>query len=149
MNDAVSDDTTLVIEREFQASREKVYEAWTNPEILQKWWGPQGVTIPKLDLDVREGGEWVTTFHSEQMGERIVSGRYITLEPPNRLVFTWGWTENGKRGHETEVEIVLVQSDEKTLMVLTQKIFTAVENRDGHRHGWTSSFIKLGELLAQ
>ena len=144
----MSDDKTLVIEREFQASPERIYEAWTNPEILQKWWGPEGVTIPTLALDVREGGKWITTFHSDQMGERIVSGQYVTLDPPNRLVFTWGWTDNGVRGHETEVEIVLVKSADKTLMILTQKIFTEVEHRNNHNFGWGSSFNKLDQLLA-
>lgn len=144
----MSDDTTLVIEREFQASPERIYEAWTNPAILQKWWGPEGVGVPVLKLDVREGGSWTTTMQSDQMGERIVSGRYIALEPPNRLVFTWGWVDNGTRGHETEVEIVLIKAGSKTTMILTQKVFSDIENRNNHRFGWTSSFNKLDQMLA-
>jgi uncharacterized protein YndB with AHSA1/START domain len=146
---ARADDTTLIIEREFQASPERVYEAWTNPELLQKWWGPEGVTIPDLTLDVREGGSWITTFHSDKMGKRVVSGKYISLEPPGRLVFTWGWLDNGKRGHETEVEIVLAKLNNGTKMTLTQKIFVETEHRDNHGFGWSSSFNKLDELLAQ
>lgn len=138
-----NDDKTLVIERQFKTSPERLYEAWTNPEILQKWWGPEGVTTPKLDLDVREGGNWTTTFHSEQMGERVVSGKYVTLEPPNRLVFTWGWVDNGTRGHETIVEIVLLRVGDSTLLTLTQNIFEETSDRDNHRFGWDSSFNKL------
>ncbi len=144
----VADEATLVIERKFQTSPERLYEAWTNPEVLQKWWGPEGVTIPALDLDVREGGNWTTTFHSEQMGERIVSGKYLTLDPPNRLVFTWGWTDNSVRGHETIVEIVLMQVGENTNMTLTQKSFAEIEHRDHHRIGWDSSFNKLEKRFA-
>ena len=143
----MSDDTTLVIEREFEASPERIYEAWTTPEILQRWWGPEGVGIPDLDLDVREGGAWTTTMKSDQ-GERIVSGKYVTLEPPNRLVFTWGWIDNGTRGQETEVEIVLIKAGAKTTMILTQKVFADVENRNNHQFGWKSSFKKLEQLLA-
>lgn len=144
----MSDDTILTIERELNASPARVYEAWTNPQILQKWWGPVGVTIPELTLDVRENGEWTTTFHSEKMGNRVVSGKYITLEPPKRLVFTWGWTNDGKRGHETLVEILLTAQGDNTLMTLTQKTFMQTEHRDNHNHGWTSSFTKLDKLLA-
>jgi uncharacterized protein YndB with AHSA1/START domain len=142
-----NEDTTLVIERKFQTSPERLYEAWTNPEILKKWWGPEGVTIPTLDLDVREGGDWITTFHSEQMGERIVSGKYVTLDPPNRLVFTWGWIDNGTRGHETMVEIVLLQAGDSTIMTLTQNTFEEMGHRDNHRFGWDSSFNKLDLAL--
>jgi len=144
----MSDDKVLVIERQFAASCEKIYEAWTNPQVLQKWWGPVGVTIPELELDVREGGQWTTTFHSDQMGHRTVSGKYLTLDPPNRLLFTWGWVIDDERGHETEVEILLKPSGDGTHMTLTQKTFTEVENRDNHNHGWTSSFEKLDEILA-
>jgi len=147
-NDNGVDDRTLVIEREFQASPDKVYEAWTNPELLQKWWGPEGVTVPRTSLDVREGGAWVATFHSDKMGERVVSGKYVSLEPPSRLVFTWGWEDNGKRGHETEVEIVLAKLGERTKMTLTQRLFSESENRDNHGFGWNSSFNKLDNLLA-
>ena len=143
----MNDDKVLVIERRFAASCKKVYEAWTNPQILQKWWGPVGVTIPELKLDVREGGEWTTTFHSDQMGHRTVSGKYLTVDAPNRLIFTWGWVDNGKRDHETEVEIVLKSSGDGTLMTLTQKSFANIENRDNHNHGWTSSFEKLDSFL--
>ena len=142
-----SDDKTLVIERQFKTSPERLYEAWTNPEILQKWWGPEGVTTPRLELDVREGGNWTTTFYSEQMGERIVSGKYVTLEPPNRLVFTWGWVDNGTRGHETMVEIVLLRVGDGTMMRLTQNTFEETGDRDNHRFGWNSSFNKLALAL--
>jgi uncharacterized protein YndB with AHSA1/START domain len=145
----MSDDTTLVIKREFQASPERIYEAWTNPEILQRWWGPEGVDIPDVTLDVREGGNWTTTMKSDRFGERIVRGKYVTLEPPTRLVFTWGWVDNGKRGHETEVEILLIKADAKTTMILTQKVFPAVGDRDSHGFGWNSSFDKMEELFAK
>lgn len=144
----MSDGNTLVIERQFNTNPERLYEAWTNPEILQKWWGPVGVSVPELQLDVRENGEWTTTFYLEEAkATRVVSGKYLTLDPPNRLVFTWGWSEDGKRGHETEVEILLVAVGENTMMTLTQKTFAETEHRDSHSHGWTSSFTKLDNLL--
>ena len=139
---------TLILERSFKASPQRIYEAWINPDILQKWWGPQGVDIRHLSLDVCEGGNWSTTFYSEQMGERIVCGRYVTLDPPNRLVFTWGWIDDGIRGHETQVEILLENTGDTTKMTLTQKEFAQVEHRDNHITGWNSSFTKLDQLIA-
>ena len=144
----MSADTTLVIKRHFKATPEQVFEAWTNPQLLVKWWGPQGVTTPVVELDVREGGNWTTTMHSDEMGHREVSGTYVTLVPPHRLVLTWGWSDEGKRGHETIVEILLEASNNGTAMTLTQKEFETAQSCSRHNMGWDSSFIKLDQSLA-
>lgn len=86
----MSNDQVLTIERNSNASPEAVFDAWTDPEILSQWWGPEGVSIPALDLDVKEGGAWTTTMYSDQMGNKVVSGTYKIVERPSRLVFTWG-----------------------------------------------------------
>ncbi len=149
----MSDDTTLVIERILPADPETVFEAWTNPDILAKWWGPDGVTIPNHELDVRPGGKWSTTMHSDEMGNRTVSGEYRTIDPPKRLVFTWGWIDDdGTRGHETEVDVTFDRIETGTRMKLVQTVFENAHQRDMHNMGWDSSFDclerSLGELVS-
>ena len=144
----MSSDQVLTIERNFNASPEAVFDAWTDPDTLSQWWGPEGVSIPVLDLDVKEGGAWTTTMYSDQMGNKIVSGIYKTIERPNRLVLTWAWSgEDGSRGDETEIEVLFEKSGDGTKMTMHQQKFNDVTNRDNHNMGWVSSFNCLEKVL--
>lgn len=144
-----TDDSTLIIERVLQASPQQVYDAWTDPEILVKWWGPEGMTTPVCEMDVRPDGAWITTMRNSEGGEHTVSGKYKTLSPPDHLVLSWGWMqEDGTRGHETLVDVRMIAEGDKTRMIMTQKIFAEKVHRDNHNLGWSSSFNKLENLLA-
>lgn len=148
MNTA-NDDHTLVIERQLAAPPERVFDAWTNPELLVQWWGPEGMTTPDHDLDVREGGAWITTMMNAEGGRHTCSGVYTRLDRPKLLSFTWAWKDdNGERGPETEVTVTLEAADGGTRMRLVQKVFETVEARDNHRMGWSSSFNKLERFCA-
>src|SRR5262245_8894126 len=93
---------TLVIERVFKASPERVFKAWTDPAVLATWWGPIGFTAAEYRLDVRKDGAWRTVMRAPDGSSHRVSGVYREIMPPTRLVFTWGWEEDGgQRGHET------------------------------------------------
>ncbi|MCP4315544.1 MAG: SRPBCC domain-containing protein [Hyphomicrobiales bacterium] len=145
----VIDDQVLIIERTISASIEKVFDAWINPELLVQWWGPEGMSIPKHTLDVREGGTWETTMRNADGGEVVVSGVYKAIDRPNRLVFTWAWTQpDGTRGEETEISVTFAAVDGGTKMTLDQRTFAEVDNRDNHGMGWQSSFNCLDQLFA-
>jgi uncharacterized protein YndB with AHSA1/START domain len=76
--------------------------------------------------------------------DHTVSGIYRALEPPRRLVFTWGWDDDaGMRGHETEVTVTFEPTTGGTRMVLTQQGFADADSRGRHEHGWGSSFVCL------
>ena len=144
----MDDGKILRIEREFKAPPEAVYNAWTDPEILTKWWGPEGMTAPELELNTHKGGSWTATMESAEGNRMTTSGEYKVLEPPSRLVFTFAWTQDdGSRGAETEIEITLAKSDIGTLMTLTQGKFADMAARDGHNEGWSSSFNDLEKVL--
>src|SRR5882672_864945 len=89
--DTLQNDKVLRIERLIATTPERLFELWTDPEQLTKWWGPEDFTIPKYTMDVRPGGRWRTTMHRPDGTENVVSGIYRVIEPPRRLVFTWGW----------------------------------------------------------
>ena len=84
-----------------------MFRAWTDPAILVHWWGPEGFETPDCKMDVRPGGAWRSTMISPEGKSHTVSGVYREISPPRRLVMTWGWENDGKRGHETEVELYL------------------------------------------
>ena len=146
---ATTDDRTLVVERQLAAPPDRVFDAWTNPKLLVQWWGPEGMTTPDHDLDVREGGAWTTTMMNAEGGRYTCSGVYTRLERPGLLAFTWAWKDDsGERGPETEVTVTLEAADGGTRMKLVQKVFETVEARDSHRKGWESSFNKLERFCA-
>ncbi len=134
----------LHIERVIAAPPERLFALWTEPEELAKWWGPESFTTPKYAMDVRAGGRWRTTMRRPDGTENTVSGIYRTIDPPRRVVFTWGWDDDaGLRGHETEVTVTLEPVPGGTRMVLTQQAFVDRHSRDRHAQGWTSSLMCL------
>lgn len=141
-------DRTLVMERVFSATPERVFQAWTDPAVLARWWGPETYRTPEPEMDVRPGGHWRTVMAGPKGESHTVSGVYRTIEPPRRLVMTWGWEEaDGTRGHETVVEVTLEPVPEGTRLRLVQRIFETPERAQSHTMGWTSSFNELDRLF--
>lgn len=144
-----SDNRTLVLSRTFNAPIDLVFNAWTKPEHLVRWWGPRGCTIPQCDLDVTEGGKWSTTMRHENNDESRVEGKYIEISEPERLVFSWAWQDvEGHIGHETTVTVEFKEHNDQTIMNFHQALFLEEEHRDLHEQGWNSSFECLDDLLA-
>jgi uncharacterized protein YndB with AHSA1/START domain len=144
-----NDAPVLRLSRSFAAPRERVFRAFTAPTQLVKWWGPKGFTVPACTLDVRAGGAWRTVMRSPEGKDHIVSGVYREITPPKRLVFTWAWEEEGKRGHETVVTIELTETPGGTRLELTQEGFESETARDRHGEGWSSCLDCLDEALAE
>jgi len=144
----VNEDNVLRLERLIAAPPERVFELWTEPEDLVRWWGPDGYDVPVHALDVKPGGRWRTTMRSPDGQLLTVSGVFRTIEPPRRLVFTWGWDdEHGVRGPETEVTVTFDAAPGGTRLVLMQQVFESQESRDNHSKGWSSSFDCLERLV--
>jgi uncharacterized protein YndB with AHSA1/START domain len=138
----------LVITRFFDAPRELVFKAWTDPRHAIKWWGPRDYPATHLEMDVRPGGAWRKHLTSTQTGKELRQrGVFREVVAPERLVFTYAWEEEGERGLETLVTVTLAEQGSKTLMTFRQVPFQSVAERDGHRGGWTSSFDRLDEHL--
>jgi uncharacterized protein YndB with AHSA1/START domain len=151
MTDAiVLDDRVLRLERLIAAPPESVFALWTEPEKLVQWWGPEGCDVPASALDVRPGGHWKTTMRTPEGKLHTVSGVYRVIEPPRRLVFTWGWDDDrGVRGHETEVTVTFDAAPGGTRLVLQQQTFASAEQRDKHGQGWSSSLVCLERFAKQ
>ena len=101
-------------------------------------------------IDARVGGAWglVGEHNNTRMA---VSGRYVEIEPPQRLVYTFAWHEKGDlalpRGQESVVTIVFTPVGQRTEMTFTQAVFKDEEAVAAHNRGWTDSFDKLGDIL--
>ena len=140
-------DTVLRVSRVFNAPRDKVYRAWTDPEELAKWWGPDGMTPTIEDFEARPGGRYRTGMRAPVGSEFWVGGEFAEVVPNERLVFGWAWQEDGVPGHETRVTVEFRDADGGTEVVLLHELFLDATSRDQHQDGWSSSFDCLARIL--
>ncbi len=137
---------SLTLKRRLAAPAEKVYAAWTKPEQIVKWFGPDSGKVTKAETDVRVGGRYTLVFHSEDGEEHSVSGVYREVKPNEKLVFTWAWRSTPER--ESLVTILIKPDDEGAILTLTHEQFFDEAARDRHQYGWTGSLNKLEKLFA-
>ena len=125
------------LERIYRVPPERVYASFTDPELMGRWFCPNPDLATSFDLDVRPGGSWRGV-----LGPWVVSGEYVEVEPPRRLVFTWDWDHDDDGPTTVTVEITPVA--EGTRLVLVHED-TVGEN--GHEEGWMLSFGRLDQEL--
>jgi uncharacterized protein YndB with AHSA1/START domain len=142
--------TDLTITRIFDAPRELVYAAWTDPDQLARWLGPKGYTAHSVSGDLRPGGAWRSCIRSPQGEDLWASGEYRTIDPPSRLVFTYAWEgPDGTRQTDTLITITFAEAEDKTQMTFVQQGLETPESRDGHEGGWSQAFDDLAAYLAE
>ncbi len=142
-------DRALEISRIVDAPRELVFKAWTDPEEIARWWGPQGFTTTSLTMDLHPGGAYRACMRSPTGTLHCRQGVYQEIVPPERLVFTFAWEDAaGDPGHETVVTVTFAEQGGKTLLTLHQATFETVAACDDHRGGWTSCLERFAEYLA-
>lgn len=140
----------LVITRIFDMPRSLVFQAWTEPDRVARWWGPQGFTTLYCKMDVRPGGAFRVCMRSPSGAEHWKQGVYREVVEPERLVFTFAWEDpEGKPGHETVVTVTFADHGDKTELTLHQAVFETVTARDEHQTGWASTLERFTEYLAK
>jgi len=137
---------SLTLKRRLNAPPEKVYAAWTDPEKVLKWFGPDSGPVEHAEFDVRAGGRYAVTFHTEDGEQHHVSGVYQEVVPDQKLVFTWAWRTMLER--ESLVTILIKPDGKGSLLTLIHEQFFDEPARDRHREGWTGCLDKLERYLA-
>jgi uncharacterized protein YndB with AHSA1/START domain len=147
-NAAKKDVQQLVIARIIDAPQEMVFQAWVDPEQVVEWYGPQGLSLSHVEMDVRPGGKWRKCMRSAEGKEYWRWGVYRQVIPPRRLSFTYYSDDiHASPDHEMLVTVSFEKLGTKTKLTLRQ---TALENeasRDSHKWGWTSTIERLAGLL--
>jgi uncharacterized protein YndB with AHSA1/START domain len=143
-------DREIRIERVFNAPRERVYAAFTDPDLIPQWWGRRKDTIVVDKMDVREGGEWRFVSTSDD-GEHAFRGTYRELSPPEKAVQTFEY--EGMPGHIAVETATFEDLGDGRTKVVTLSQFDTTEDRDGMLEsgmevGANESYEKLDELLA-
>jgi uncharacterized protein YndB with AHSA1/START domain len=143
----------LKLSRRFNAPRKRVFEAWTNPDVLNEWWAAMPSMRPSgAELDLRPGGRYrLSMFDTENNVEHTVGGEYREVNPPERLAFTWRWESNAEQmagSDDTLVVVEFVEDGDATEVVLTHCGFANEEIRGMHEHGWNGTFDSLEQYLS-
>lgn len=141
----------IVSERVFDAPRDRVFAAYTDPELIPQWWGPRGTTTIVDQMDVRPGGAWRFVGRDPDGGETAFRGTYREVTPPERIVQTFEW--EGMPGHVV-VETATFEDLGGRTRVTAHSLFHTSEERDGMldsgmERGLTETHDRLAELLAQ
>jgi uncharacterized protein YndB with AHSA1/START domain len=157
-----AEEQALVIERVFDAPRELVWKAWTEPELVMRWWGPKGFTAPAAEIDFRVGGKILFAMQSPDFNEgRPIwsTGVYREIVPLERIVMTDSFAdEDGNvvpathygMGSDFPLEMLVTVTfedlDGKTKMTLRHEGLPAGD-KDDAGVGWNESFDKLAASL--
>ncbi len=139
----------LVLRRTYNAPRERVFSAWTQPEIMRRWMCPADTTISEIAFEAQTGAPYRIVMLAGD-GERfVVRGSIRELRAPERLSLTWQWEddEGNLEGNETILTLDFRASGNETELVLTHENFTGDEQRGRHAEGWTSALEKLPTAL--
>jgi len=129
------------------APRDRVFSALTEPADLAKWWGPHGFTTPGIDLDLRVGGRYRFAMQPPDGDLFHLSGEFLQIDPPSRIVYTFRWDEPDPDDRDTVVSLALEELADATRLALSQGEFATPARLDLHRSGWTDSLDKLRRLV--
>jgi uncharacterized protein YndB with AHSA1/START domain len=143
-------EATVIVKKVIRASRERIFEAWTKPEIMNQWYvGGEGCARTAVDL--RVGGKYINemlisgeaTCESSQAKTEgsqsyLHHGEYLKIEYPSKLMFTW----NSPSVQGTTVTVDLREVRDGTEVTITHQLHK-VESCEGHQEGWTFALNKL------
>jgi uncharacterized protein YndB with AHSA1/START domain len=158
------------VSRTYSAPREAVYDAWTKPELLTQWFRPAG-GVSSAELDVRPGGKYRITVDPQGQlpGPVHIVGTYLEVEPPERLVFSFGWEVppveelqgvdafpdsddlgdrlDDLRELDSQVTVQFIERDGSTEVAITHERIGGQGLRAFHIFGWESVLGRLSDIL--
>jgi uncharacterized protein YndB with AHSA1/START domain len=147
LNTTAASDRELVITRVFDAPRELVFSAFTRPEHVTRWWGPNDFTLPFCEMDFRVGGSYKYCMRSPAGEDHWVWGEYREIAEAERIVFTWERKDlEGNPRSSSVVSLTFETFEEhegKTKFTLRQGIFEFADDCAEHYEGWSQSLNRL------
>ena len=150
----------VVLERVYDASPEVVWQAWTDPELLKQWWGPDNVSIPECEVDLRVGGAFYIVMEADEaMGEYKgtlwpMQAEFTEVVPNSKLTYTAkAWTEGMKEDTmiDQKTEISFSEEDGKTKVHVKAAIYSTGPKAgmavEGMQYGFNQQLDKLTVFL--
>ena len=148
MSGKTAEKTSLEIKRFINVPRNRVYQAWTDPAQLRKWFGPENVRTRDLVAETRVGGKFRWDLTNPEGEEMTVEGEYRDLQPGRKIVFTWQWQDDETwENRNSVVTVELSDAAGGTELRLLHEQLPSEESRDNHNEGWNSLLNKLDKFL--
>lgn len=151
----------ITIERAFDAPRDLVFRAWTEPEHLKRWFAPAGFTTPHCTVDLRVGGMFHYSMRSPDGQETWGRGIYREIVVPERIVYVDSFADaegnfvppsqygvSSSHPTETLVTISFAERAGRTVVTVRHELAATVEERDGALQGWSEMLDRLADVLA-
>lgn len=140
----------FTITRIFNAPRDLVWQAWTDPDEAARWWHPKGVSSPRehVTIDPRVGGTYRYLMINDENGaEYPTGGTYLEVDEPKRLVFTWG-NPSDPVDAAPRITVTLAERGDKTEMTFHLVGIPGFKGDGNAYDGWESAFDVLDEVRA-
>ena len=161
-NNGVDAKDRLVVTRVFDAPRELVWRAWTEPEYIMQWWGPKGFTAPVCKMDFRVGGKYLLSMRTPDGWEGWNSGEYYEIVPYEKIVSSMYFSDpEGNKIEPEQLGIEAKDTDDAPNVILFEDIgngqtkLTFIGNetmqnaiKSGQLEGWAEQLDKLAAVVA-
>ncbi len=159
----VNETERMVITRVFDAPRELVWKAWTDPKYMMQWWGPKGFTSPHCEIDFRVGGKYLCCMRSPDGWEGWNAGEYHEIVPYEKIVSTMYFADaKGNRINPADLETAHAAIDDSPDVILFEDIgngrtkLTFIGNEpmqnaieSGQYEGWKETLDKVAAVVAE
>jgi uncharacterized protein YndB with AHSA1/START domain len=138
----------VILRRTYSAPRERVFAAWTNPEIAVRFLSNGNVKATDIQMDVKTGGTYRITMTSPEDGGFVARGTYREVNVPERLVMTWRWEEDDPaEEYDSLLTLEFNERNGETELVLIHEKIATLESRERHEQGWTEIIARLASVL--
>ena len=136
------------LQRRFDAPRENVFRAWTDPEVLKHWWCPDGWMPAEIEIDLRAGGSYRIGMRRRSGGAAVyVCGSFLEVNAPEKLAYTWQWENAFEQMPQTRVTVQFIQRDAATEVLLTHENLSDIAVCLHHRSGWIAAWERIEQIL--
>jgi uncharacterized protein YndB with AHSA1/START domain len=139
---------SLTINRTFNASRERVFDAFITPSVIRQWFGGTGVNVSDVTFDARNGGSYRILMKNSSGEDYNARGTITEFRKPERLAYTFRWEEDDPQTErDTFITIDFIARGNQTEMIFTHENLASETSRDNHTEGWNNSFDQMATLL--
>ena len=141
------DELRLHLAKSFAAIPTEVFAACVEPDRLAEWWGPNGFTVPDVELDVRPGGRYRIAMRPPEGELFHLSGEFREVDPSRLLVYTFVWEPPDPDDRETLVTLTFAEAEGGTTLVADHGVFATAARYELHRAGWSEALERLERAL--
>lgn len=138
----------ITLTRRYPEDAATLFRAFTDAAALREWWGPRDFVIDAITFPARVGEVYRVDLTAPDGSHWAHEGRFLEVDPPHRLVYTWRWTAGPLSHVESLVELSFTSESTGTLVTVAHSRFVTDSEANGHATGWRDTLDRVGAWLA-